>query len=43
VRSPFAPVRYTPLEWALVVAAHGRRHLWQAEQALRGHQGDATA
>jgi hypothetical protein len=34
IPSPFAPVHYTPLEWALVVAAHGRRHLWQAERAL---------
>ena len=34
VASPFGPLTYTPLEWALVVAAHGRRHLWQAEQVL---------
>jgi hypothetical protein len=36
IRSPFAPLRYTPLEWGLVVAAHARRHLWQAERALDG-------
>jgi hypothetical protein len=34
IPSPFGPLVYTPLEWALVLAAHGRRHLWQAEQAL---------
>jgi hypothetical protein len=36
IRSPFAPIRYTPREWGLVVAAHARRHLWQAERALKG-------
>ncbi len=34
VASPFGPLAYTPLEWALVVAAHGRRHVWQAERVL---------
>jgi hypothetical protein len=34
VASPFGPLSYTPLEWALVVAAHGRRHVWQAERVL---------
>jgi hypothetical protein len=34
VASPFGPLAYTPLEWSLVLAAHGRRHVWQAERAL---------
>jgi hypothetical protein len=36
IDSPFGPVHYTPLEWGLVLAAHGRRHVWQAERALQG-------
>ena len=35
VRSPFARwLRYTLYEWLLVLLAHERRHLWQAERAL---------
>lgn len=34
VASPFAPLRYTPLEWAIVLAAHVRRHHAQARRAL---------
>lgn len=34
IESPFGPRHYTALEWGLVLAAHARRHLWQAEGAL---------
>ncbi len=35
VRSPFAGwLSYTLYEWLLVLLAHERRHLWQAEKAL---------
>ena len=35
VRSPFARwLRYTLYEWLLVLLAHERRHLWQAERVL---------
>lgn len=35
VRSPFASwLRYSLYEWWLLLLAHERRHLWQAEQAL---------
>ena len=38
VRSPFARwLRYTLYEWLLVLLAHERRHLWQAERALENH------
>jgi hypothetical protein len=36
IPSPFGPLAYTPREWALVLVAHGRRHVWQAERALEG-------
>lgn len=35
VRSPFAAyLRYSLYEWWLLLLAHERRHLWQAERAL---------
>ena len=39
VASPFAPLRYTPIEWAVVLAAHGRRHHAQARRALTHARG----
>jgi len=38
VRSPFLPIlRYSLGQGFAIIAAHGRRHLWQAEQ-VRGNQ-----
>jgi hypothetical protein len=44
VRSPFAAfLSYRLFEWWLVLLAHERRHLWQAEEALKTARAASSA